>query len=103
MTTGGVEFTTSILQEQVLGPLLLFGPGQAPAGWPIAPPSSPLTNADADTLPARYSPTAPRDILVSQMAGLPQIAELELSPVIALPHGAQALDAREPHQAAEPD
>jgi len=40
---------------------------------------------------------------VSQMADdLPQIAELELSPVIARPDGTQALDARIRIQPAEP-
>jgi hypothetical protein len=40
---------------------------------------------------------------VSRMADdLPQIAELELSPVIARPDGAQAVDGRIRIQAAEP-
>jgi len=40
---------------------------------------------------------------VSRMADdLPQIAELELSPVIARPDGAQAVDARIRIQASEP-
>jgi hypothetical protein len=40
---------------------------------------------------------------VSQMADdLPQIAELELSPVFARPDGVQAVDARIRLQAAEP-
>jgi hypothetical protein len=46
-----------------------------------------------------------RDILlrVSQMADhLPQVAELELSPVVARPDGAQVTDARIRIQAAEP-
>jgi hypothetical protein len=40
---------------------------------------------------------------VSQMADrLPQVAELELSPVLARPDGAQVIDARIRIQAAEP-
>jgi hypothetical protein len=40
---------------------------------------------------------------VSQMADdLPQVAELELSPVVARPDGALALDGRVRIQAAEP-
>ena len=40
---------------------------------------------------------------VSQMADdLPQVAELELSPVVARPDGALALDVRVRIQAAEP-
>jgi hypothetical protein len=40
---------------------------------------------------------------VSQLADdLPQIAQLELSPVIALPHRIQAVDGRVRIQAAEP-
>ncbi len=46
-----------------------------------------------------------RDMLlrVSQMADeLPQIAELDLSPVVARPDGVRAIDARVRVQAAEP-
>ena len=81
---------------------------------------APLTDADADDL-IRSAPAAPRllgrrgvpaadlaalrDMLlrVSRMADdLPQIAELELSPVIARPDGVQAVDGRIRIQAAEP-
>jgi len=121
MTAGGVEVMISILQEQVFGPLVLFGPGQAAdmLADRVAR-LAPLTDSDADTL-IRSIHTAPqllgrhgapvadlaalRDILlrVSQMADdLPQIAELELSPVIARPDGARALEARIRIQPAEP-
>jgi len=84
---------------------------------------APLTDADADELirSIRAAPlllgrpgaagadlAALRDLLlrVSRMAGqvndLPQIAELELSPVFARPDGAQAVDARIRLQAADP-
>ena len=81
---------------------------------------APLTDSDADDLirsvgagplllGRRGVPAADlaalRDMLlrVSQMADdLPQIAELELSPVIARPDGVQAVDGRIRIQAAEP-
>jgi len=119
--TGGVEVTISVLQEQLFGPLVLFGPGQATDVLADrAARLAPLTDSDADTLirsiraaprllGRRGAPAADlaalRDILlrVSQMADdLPQIAELELSPVIARPDGAQVLDARIRIQSAEP-
>jgi acyl-CoA synthetase (NDP forming)/GNAT superfamily N-acetyltransferase len=121
MTAGGVEVTISVLQEQMFGPLVLFGPGQAPDILADrAARLAPLTDSDADTmirsiraaprlLGRRGAPAtdlaALRDILlrVSQMADdLPQIAELELSPVIALPGAVLALDAQIRLQAAEP-
>ncbi len=122
---GGVEVTVSVLQEQVFGPLVLFGladddaddaDGLAHRAARIAP----LTDSDADDL-IRTIPGAPlllgrrgtppadlaalRDMLlrVSRMADdLPQITELELSPVVARPDGAQAAGGRVRVQAAEP-
>jgi acyl-CoA synthetase (NDP forming) len=42
MITGGVEVTISMLHEQVLGPLVLLGPGRAPPmHWLTEPPGSP--------------------------------------------------------------
>jgi acyl-CoA synthetase (NDP forming)/GNAT superfamily N-acetyltransferase len=120
-TAGGAVVTISVLQEQVFGPLVLFGPGQATdvLADRVAR-LAPLTDSDADTLirSIRGAPrlpghrgapaadlTALHDILlrVSQVADdLPQIAELELSPVIARPDGAQTLDARIRIQPTEP-
>ena len=122
VVTGGVEVRISVLYEQVAGPLVLFGPGGAD-GDVLADRAArlaPLTAADADDL-IRSSRAAPRllgrrgvpaadlaalrDMLlrVSRMADdLPQIAELELSPVIARPDGVQAVDGRIRIQAAEP-
>jgi acyl-CoA synthetase (NDP forming)/GNAT superfamily N-acetyltransferase len=120
--TGGVEVRISVLHEQVVGPLVLFGLGGVAddvlAGR--AARLAPLTDADADDL-IRSTQAAPRllghrgspaadlaalrDMLlrVSRMADdLPQIAELELSPVIARPDGVQAVDGRIRLQAAEP-
>ena len=122
MVTGGIEVAISVLQEEVAGPLVLFGAGGAAADALAdrAARLAPLTDADADALirSIRAAPlllgrpgtpgadlAALRDLLlrVSRMADdLPQIAELELSPVFARPHGAQAVDARIRLQAAEP-
>ena len=121
MITSGVKVRINILQEQVFGPLVLFGPG-GPAADALAGRAArlaPLTDTDADDLirSARVTPLLPgragppaadlaalRDMLlrVSRMAGdLPQLAELEL-PAIASPDGARAVDARARVQAAEP-
>jgi acyl-CoA synthetase (NDP forming)/GNAT superfamily N-acetyltransferase len=120
--TGGVEVTISVLQEQLFGPLVLFGLGGVAAGelTDRAARLAPLTDSDADDLISSIRgasrllgrPGAPiadlaalRDMLlrVSQMADdLPQIAELDLSPVVARPDGAQVLDGRIRIQAAEP-
>ena len=98
MITGGVTVRISVLQEQVFGPLVLFGLGGAAADAlpPRAARLAPLTDADADDLiRSTYAaplllgrPGAPaadlaalRDMLlrVSRMADdLPQLAELEL-------------------------
>ncbi|HEY7433255.1 MAG TPA: acetate--CoA ligase family protein, partial [Streptosporangiaceae bacterium] len=115
MITGGTEVTISMLHEQVLGPLVLLGPGAAAAGTLAdrAARITPLTDSDAEHLirsvPGRGAPSADlaalKDMLlrVSRIADdLPQIAELHLIPVIAWPAGAQVLDARVRIQAAEP-
>jgi acyl-CoA synthetase (NDP forming) len=122
MVSGGVEVTITVLREQMAGPLVLFGISVA-AGDVLADRSArlaPLTDSDAGDLirSARGAPlllgrpgfpaadlAALQDMLlrVSQLADdLPQIAQLELSPVIALPHGIQAVDGRVRIQAAEP-
>ena len=122
MITGGVKVMISVLQEQAVGPLVLFGLGGAAAyaRTDRAARLAPLTDADADDLirSIRAAPlllgrpgapgadiAALRDILlrISQLADdLPQVAELHLSPVIARPDGAQAVDGRIRIQAAEP-
>ena len=121
MITGGITVRISILQEEMFGPLVLFGPGGRTAGALASRAArfAPLTGSDADDL-IRSAPAAPlllprpgapaadlaalRDMLlrVSRMADdLPQIAELEL-PAVARPDGIQAVDARARIQAAEP-
>jgi acyl-CoA synthetase (NDP forming) len=122
VVTGGVEVRISVLHELVAGPLVLFGLGGAD-GDVLADRAArlaPLTDSDADDLirSTRAGPrllgrrgvpaadlAALREMLlrVSRMADdLPQIAELELSPVIARPDGVQAVDGRIRVQAAEP-
>jgi acyl-CoA synthetase (NDP forming) len=117
MVTGGVEVMISMLHEEVAGPLVLFGAGGAAADALAdrAARLAPMTDSDADELirSIRAAPlllgrpgadlAALRDLLlrVSQLADdLPQIAELELSPVFARPDGVQAVDARIRLQAA---
>jgi acyl-CoA synthetase (NDP forming) len=123
MITGGVKVKINVLEEQVFGPLVLFGLAGA-TGDALADRAArlaPLTESDADDL-IRSVRAAARLLLgrsgvpaadlaslrgmllrVSQMADdLPQVAELELSPVVARPDGALALDGRVRIQAAEP-
>ena len=121
MITGGVEVTISMLQEPVFGPLVLFG--LTAASDQLADRAAriaPLTDSDADHL-IRSVPGVPlllgrggtpsadlaalKDTLlrVSQMADdLPQIAELDLNPVLARPDGAEIIDAQVRLQTAEP-
>jgi acyl-CoA synthetase (NDP forming) len=119
MITGGVEVTVKVLEEQVFGPLVLLGLAGAAADMlaDCAARLAPLTGADADEmirsaqvlLGRRGAPAADiaslKDTLlrVSQLAeDLPQVAELELSPVVARPDGAVAISALVRLQAAEP-
>ena len=122
MITGGVEVKISVLEEQVFGPLVLFGLADAAAGVLAdrAARLAPLTGSDADEIirSVRAAPVllgrpgAPaadiaslKDMLlrVSQLAeDLPQVAELELSPVVARPAGALAITGLVRIQAAEP-
>jgi acyl-CoA synthetase (NDP forming)/GNAT superfamily N-acetyltransferase len=116
--TSGVEVKISVLQEQVFGPLVLFGLGGTVAEVLAdrAARLAPLT--DSDLIRSTHAgplllgrPGAPaadlaalRDMLlrVSRMADdLPQIAELELR-AVARPDGVRAVDAQARIQAAEP-
>jgi acyl-CoA synthetase (NDP forming)/GNAT superfamily N-acetyltransferase len=117
--TGGVEVKINVLEEQVFGPLVLFGLAEAAADTLAdrAARLAPLTESDADQMirsaPAllgrRGAPAADiaslKDMLlrVSQLAeDLPQVAELELSPVVARPDGAVAITGLVRIQAAQP-
>jgi len=121
MITGGVEMTITVLEEQLFGPVVLFGlVGAAGVLVGRAARLAPLTGADADDLIRSVHaaplllgrPGAPsadlaslRDMLlrVSQLADdLPQITELDLSPVIVRHDGALAADARIRLQPAQP-
>jgi acyl-CoA synthetase (NDP forming) len=113
MITGGVEVTINVLEERLFGPLVLLGLDGATADV-LADRAArfvPLTDTDADDLirsvhAAPLLPGGPgdpaglgslKDILlrVSQMADdLPQITELDLSPVMTRREGAVAVDAR---------
>ncbi len=114
MITGGVEVMIGVADDQMFGPLVIFGLGGI-ATEVLADHSArlaPLTADDADALidSIRSAPLlhghrgAPavdlrslRDILirVSRLADdIPEICELDLNPVIARPDGAVAVDAR---------
>ena len=105
----GVKVSISVLEEQIFGPLVLLGTDGTGGALPDrAARLTPLTGADADTL-IRAVRAAP--LLAAQQAGLaslrdmvlrvsqlpdhlPQIAELELRPVVVRPEGAVAVDAQ---------
>jgi acyl-CoA synthetase (NDP forming)/RimJ/RimL family protein N-acetyltransferase len=114
MLAGGVEILIGVVQEPVFGPLIVFGLGGIATevlGDHVAR-LSPLTDADADEMitGVRAAPLltghrgAPpvdtaglADILmrVSRLADeLPEVAELDLNPVIARPQDVQAVDVR---------
>jgi acyl-CoA synthetase (NDP forming)/GNAT superfamily N-acetyltransferase len=98
----GVEVSIAVLEEKVFGPVVLFGTdGPLPDR---AARLAPLTGADADAL-IRAVRAAPllaghpaglaslRDLMlrVSQLPDhLPQVAEVELGPVVVRPDGALA-------------
>ena len=114
MITGGLETIIGVVQEPVFGPVVVFGLGGVATDvlGDHAARLAPLTDADADDLihSIRAAPAllghngqpgadidALRDALlrVSRLASdLPQVAELDLNPVIARPDGAIAVDAR---------
>jgi len=114
MVSGGIETIVGVVQEPVLGPVVVFGLGGVAAEvlGDHAARLAPLTAADADDLihSIRAAPAllghggqppadigALRDTLlrVSRLADdLPEVAELDLNPVIARPDGVIAVDAR---------
>jgi len=114
MITGGTEVLIGVKDDQMFGPLVVFGLGGV-ATEVLADHAArlaPLTEADADTLinSIRSAPllhghrgtpaadlAALRDILlrVSRLTeDLPEITELDLNPVIARTDSAVAVDAR---------
>jgi acyl-CoA synthetase (NDP forming)/GNAT superfamily N-acetyltransferase len=114
MVTGGTEVIVGVVQEPVFGPLVVFGLGGVATDvlGDRSARLTPLTGTDAAALirSIRAAPlllghrgapaadlAALQDILirVSRLADdLPQVAELDLNPVIARDDGAHAVDAR---------
>jgi acetate---CoA ligase (ADP-forming) len=114
MIAGGTELLAGVVQDPVFGPLVAFGPGGVlaelieGADFRIAP----LTDVDVEELvdggkagrlvrgfrgAAAADAAALADLLqrLSRLAAdLPEIAELDLNPVLALPRGCVAVDAR---------
>jgi acyl-CoA synthetase (NDP forming)/RimJ/RimL family protein N-acetyltransferase len=114
VASDGVEVLIGVRQEPVFGPVVVFGLGGAATGvlGDQAARLTPLTDTDADEL-IRGTDAAPllagiggtppadtralADVLlrVSRLADdLPEVAELELNPVIARPDGVRAARAR---------
>jgi acyl-CoA synthetase (NDP forming) len=114
MIGGGVEVLIGVAQEPVFGPLIVFGLGGIATDilGDHAARLSPLTDADAHELVRsvraaallegfrggpKVSIAALEDVLlrVSRLAeDLPEVAELDLNPVIAKAEGCLAADAR---------
>jgi acyl-CoA synthetase (NDP forming)/RimJ/RimL family protein N-acetyltransferase len=113
MISGGTEVLLSVTDDHMFGPLITFGPGGTATNVLAGHTArlAPLTTTDADTLisslraaplPRGYhAPAAGLDALrnlllrVSRLAeDLPEITELDLSPVIAGPDGARIVEAR---------
>ena len=114
MITGGTELIIGVVQEPVFGPLVVFGLGGVATEvlGDHAARLAPLTTTDADDLihSIRAAPlllghrgqppadvAALRDALlrISRLADdLPQVAELDLNPVIARSDGVTAVDVR---------
>ena len=114
MIKGGTELLAGIVQDPTFGPLVAFGPGGVlaeligRAGFRIAP----LTDVDAEELVhqekagllvAGYRGAPPADTaaltdLLHRLSklgeDLPEVAELDLNPVIAGPSGCVVVDAR---------
>jgi acyl-CoA synthetase (NDP forming) len=114
MIRGGAELLAGVVQDPVFGPLVAFGPGGVfaeligEAQFRIAP----LTLTDAEDLVTtgkagrlvagfRGAPPASASALVDLVLRLarlaediPEVAELDLNPVLGLPDGCVAVDAR---------
>ena len=111
---GRTELLAGVVQDPLFGPLVAFGPGGAlaeligGASFRLAP----LTDLDADELVTegkagrlvsgfRGAPAADADALRDLVVRLgrlaedfPEVAELDLNPVLAGPDGCVAVDAR---------
>ncbi|MGA3153624.1 MAG: GNAT family N-acetyltransferase [Streptosporangiaceae bacterium] len=122
MLSGGAEVQIGVVQEPVFGPLIVLGLGGVATEvvGDHASRLAPLTQADAEDMISelRYAPVlfgqrgVPRvdtaalaDALlrVSRLADdLPEVAELELNPVVARPDGVCGVNVRVRVSAAEP-
>jgi acyl-CoA synthetase (NDP forming) len=111
---GGAELLAGVVQDPVFGPLVAFGPGGVLAELiaDVAFRIAPLTDVDADELVHggkagrlvagwRGAPAADGGALADLLyrlsrlsEELPEIAELDLNPVLASEHGCVAVDAR---------
>ncbi len=112
--TGQTELLAGVVQDAVFGPLVAFGPGGAlaeligDAGFRLAPLSDLdaeelVTTGKAGKLVAGVRGTPPADggaladllLRLGRLADdLPEVAELDLNPVLAGPGGCTAVDAR---------
>jgi acyl-CoA synthetase (NDP forming)/GNAT superfamily N-acetyltransferase len=121
MLAGGVEVLVGVVQEPVFGPLVVFGLGGVTTDvlGDFAARLTPVGTSDADDMirelraapllfghrgsrPADTGALADILLRVSRLADdLPEVAELDLNPVIASPDGACAVDARVRVAAAE--
>jgi acyl-CoA synthetase (NDP forming)/RimJ/RimL family protein N-acetyltransferase len=122
MLAGGVETLIGVVQEPVFGPLVVFGLGGVATDvlGDRAARLAPLTDTDAGQLISsvraapllfghRGAPAVDTGALadtllrVSRLADdLPEVAELDLNPVIARPDGAHVVDVRIRIAPAEP-
>jgi acyl-CoA synthetase (NDP forming)/GNAT superfamily N-acetyltransferase len=122
MITGGTEVIIGVVHEPVFGPLVVFGLGGV-ATDVLADRTArltPLTDTDSAAMirsihaaplllghrgapPADLSALQDLLLRVARLADdLPQVAELDLNPVIARPDGTQVVDARVHIQPAQP-
>jgi len=114
MVTGGAELLAGAVQDPVFGAVVAFGPGGTStelvggAGFATAPLTDVdveelVTSGKAGVLVSGFRGRAAADVpalvdLLRRVAALvtdfPQIAELDLNPVIALPDDCVAVDGR---------
>jgi hypothetical protein len=100
---GEDQVAIGVKDDQMFGPLVMLGPAGPASDPPVghAVRLAPLTSDDADMLinsiPTAAAHAALHDALlrVSRLTDdLPEVAELDLNPVIARPEGAVVVDAR---------
>jgi acetate---CoA ligase (ADP-forming) len=114
MIRGGVELLAGVVQDPVFGPLVAFGPGGVfaeligEAAFRIAPltdvdVASMISGGKAGRLVGGFRGAPPADTvaladLLSRLSALavdvPELAELDLNPLIATTHGCVIVDAR---------